>query len=277
VAFNLLFAAAEALIGIVSGSLALVADAGHNLTDVVGLGLGWAGTALGRSRPTSEHTYGFRKASVLAALFSAIMIVMAMGVIAWEAIRRFQSPAVPPGSTIMIVAGIGVVVNLLTALLFSKGRHRELNMKGAFIHMMADAGVSAGVVIAGLAVMLTDFPWIDPAVSLVIALIIVAGTWDLLKESFSLAVDGVPRGIDIAAVQSYLRKLPGVTGVHDLHVWGSSTTDTVLTAHLNVKPGEDESEILKQASEGLTREFGVGHTTLQIERDIPCPTNDPCN
>jgi cobalt-zinc-cadmium efflux system protein len=277
VIINLLFAGVEALAGIFIGSLALLADAGHNLTDVVGLGLGWVGIVLGRSRPTLDHTYGLRKVSILAALLSAVLILMAMGIIGWEAVQRFDSPVPPPAATIMIVAGVGVVINLATALLFVRGRREELNMKAAFLHMVADAAVSVGVVLAGLVVFYTGWAWVDPAVSLLIAGVIVIGTWDLLRESFTLAVDGVPRGIDLKAVQSYLRKLPGVTDVHDLHVWGLSTTETVLTAHLNVHSDEDEAEVLKRASEGLSRQFGVGHTTLQIERDIPCPTNDPCD
>lgn len=276
VALNLAYAGIEAGFGVFHNSLALIADAGHNLTDVAGLGLAWMGVWLTRSRPTRERTYGMRKASILAALFSSLLIVMAMGVIGWEAIGRFSDPIIPPGRTIMIVAGIGVLVNLATALLFVSGRKSDLNIKGAFLHMMADAAVSVGVVVAGFAVILTGWYWIDPVVSLLIAAIIVVGTWGLLRESLHLAVDGVPRNVDIAAVRNYLRELPGVTGVHDLHVWGSSTTETILTAHLSIGPNDDEESLLKSASTGLNTKFGVGHTTLQIERNTPCPASTPC-
>lgn len=275
VALNLAYAGIEAGFGVLYDSLALIADAGHNLTDVAGLGLAWIGVHLTRSRPTRERTFGLRKASILAALFSSLLIIMAMGVIAWEAVARFRDPITPPGQTIMIVAGIGVFVNIATALLFVRGRTHDLNIKGAFLHMIADAAVSAGVVATGLAVIVTAWSWIDPVVSLAIAAIVILGTWGLLSESLHLAVDGVPRNIDIAVVRKYLRKLPGVTGVHDLHIWGSSTTETILTAHLSIGPLEDEEPLLQLASEGLNTEFGVGHTTLQIERNTTCPAK-PC-
>ncbi|MFC2085801.1 cation diffusion facilitator family transporter [Bacteroidota bacterium] len=276
VALNLAYAGIEAGFGVLYDSLALIADAGHNLTDVVGLVLAWIGVVLGRSRPTGKRTYGFRKASILTALFSSLLIVMAMGVIAWEAVGRFGSQITPPGDTIMLVAGVGVVINVATALLFVGGRKHELNARGAFVHMLADAGVSAGVVVAGMAVVLTGWSWVDPVVSLVIAAIIVIGTWGLLRDSLHLAVDGVPRNVDLNAIRAFLSGIPGVKDVHDLHVWGSSTTETILTAHLNIGPQNDEIPVLKLASDGLNAKFGVGHTTLQIERNTPCPASKPC-
>lgn len=274
VVINLLFAAVEAGIGIWQGSLALVADAGHNVSDVFGLALAWVGLLLGRTKPTRERTYGLRKGSILAALGSSLLIVVAMAIIAWEALKRFQNPVVPPGETIMIVAAVGVAVNAATALLLAKRRSEDLNLKGAFLHMVADAAISAGVVAAGLAVLLTGWTWIDPAVSIVIAGVIIAGTWDLIKESLNLAVDGVPREVNIREIKDFLKGLPGVKGVHDLHVWGLSTTQSVLTAHISVESDEDQDQVLKSASEGLSSEFGLGHTTLQIEQNAPCPTDE---
>jgi cobalt-zinc-cadmium efflux system protein len=276
VVLNLIYAAGEALFGVLNNSLALIADAGHNLTDVVGLGLGWLGIVAAQTRPTLERTYGLRKASILAALLSSLLIVAAMGIIAWEAIGRLSDPSVPPGKTIMIVAGVGILVNLATAMLFLRRKDAELNMKAAFLHMVADAAVSAGVVGAGLAVILTGWHWIDPTASLIIAGIIVWGTWDLLRESLNLAVDGVPRGIDIANIRTYLRGLPGVIGVHDLHVWGASTVETALTAHVEINKEADSEALLREASQGINDRFGVGHTTLQIEQESPCPTDQSC-
>ncbi len=272
VALNVGFVAVEATFGILAGSLALLADAGHNLSDVLGLLLAWGAAYLVQRRPTRRRTYGWRKSSILAALFNAVILLVALGGIAWEAIRRFSHPAPVAGQTVIIVAAVGVVINTATALLFLSGRKHDLNIRGAFLHMAADAAVSVGVVAAGVAILLTGKTWIDPVVSLIITAIILVGTWGLLRDSFNLAMDAVPEGIDPQAVKDYLAGLPGVTGVHDLHIWAMSTTETALTAHL-VKPhAEDDDELIEKISAELHDRFSIEHTTLQWERgqEINC-------
>ena len=243
VALNVVYIAVEATYGILADSLALLADAGHNLSDVLGLLLAWGANYLARRKPTGRHTYGWRKSTILAALTNAIILLVAMGGIAWEAVQRFSDPLPVAGKTIIIVAAIGVVINTATALLFLSGRNQDLNIRGAFLHMAADAGVSAGVVLAGVVILSTGWLWIDPAVSLIITAIILAGHWGLLRDSFNLALDAVPTGIDPEAVKSYLSDLPGVKGVHDLHIWAMSTSETALTAHL-LKPDADDDDTL---------------------------------
>ncbi|MEM9659368.1 MAG: cation diffusion facilitator family transporter [Planctomycetota bacterium] len=271
VALNLAYVAVEAGYGLATGSLALLSDAGHNLSDVVGLLLAWGGHALAKVPPTSRHTYGWRFATVLAALSNALLLVAAVGAIAFEAISRFSAPVPIAGTPIIVVAAIGVVVNALTALLFWSGRKRDLNLKGAFLHMAADAGVSVGVIVAGLAISATGWAWIDPVTSLAIAAIIFVGTWGLLKESANLAIQGTPEGIEPHEVERCLAALEGVDGVHDLHIWAISTQETALTAHL-VKPRvEDDDELLRRAETELHERFGIEHTTIQIERNgIEC-------
>lgn len=266
VALNVGFVAVEAIFGILAGSLALLADAGHNLSDVLGLLLAWGASYLVQRRPTRRRTYGWRKSSILAALLNAAILLVAIGGIAWEAARRFSHPAAVAGQTVIIVAAVGVVINTATALLFLSGRKHDLNIRGAFLHMAADAGVSAGVVAAGAAILVTGRAWIDPVVSLIITAIIMVGTWGLLRDSFNLAMDAVPEGIDPEAVKGYLAEVPGVTGVHDLHIWAMSTTETALTAHL-VKPDTDDDDaLIKKISRGLHDRFSITHTTLQWER-----------
>ena len=266
IGLNVVYVAVEAVFGLMVGSLALLADAGHNLSDVIGLLLAWGAAYLSKFPPTERHTYGWRSSSILAALANALILLVAVGGIVWEAIRRFWEPQAVAGTTVMWVAGIGVVINTLTALLFLKGRREDLNIKGAFLHMAADAGVSLGVVLAGLAILLTGRQWIDPAVSLLVAVVIFLGTWGLLRDSFHLALQAVPSHIDLNEVREYLLGLPGVDAVHDLHVWAMSTTETALTVHL-VKPDtRNDDELLARLCRELHDRFGIEHTTVQLER-----------
>jgi cobalt-zinc-cadmium efflux system protein len=276
VGLNVAFVLAEAVVGLRVGSLALLSDAGHNLSDVLGLLLAWGAAALATRRPTARRTYGWRRSSILAALLNAVLLLVAMGALAWEAVGRFRDPAPVAGWNIVAVAAIGIVVNGATAWLFARGRHDDLNVRGAYLHMVADAAVSAGVVVSGLVILGTGWAWVDPAVSLVVAVVVVVGTWGLLRGSLDLALDAVPEGLDVAEVEAYLRTLPGVTAVHDLHVWGLSTSETALTAHL-VKPdpaGDDA--LLAEATHALQHRFGIVHTTLQWERDRAEACGDAC-
>jgi len=266
VALNVIYIVVEATYGFLAGSLALLADAGHNLSDVLGLLLAWGANYLVQRKPTERHTYGWRKSTILAALTNAIILLVAMGGIAWEAVQRFSDPSPVAGKTVIIVAAIGVVINTATALLFLSGRKTDLNIRGAFLHMAADAGVSAGVVLAGVVILTTGWPWIDPVVSLTITAIILVGTWGLLRDSFNLALDAVPAGIDPEAVKTYLSDLPGVTGVHDLHIWAMSTSETALTVHLVKPDARDDDALIEQASRELHDRFGIEHITIQWER-----------
>jgi len=264
---NSAFILAEVAFGLHARSLALLADAGHNLGDVLGLGLSWGAVVLGRRPPTERHTYGMRRASILAALGNAILLLVAVGAIALEAVQRLGRPQPVAGGVVMGIAGLGVVVNGVTALLFVRGHRDDVNVRGAFLHMAADAVVSLGVVVAGLLIVRTGWLWLDPAISLAIGGVIVWGTWSLLRESLHLAMDAVPPGIDPSAVEAYLRSLPGVASVHDLHIWAMSTTEVAMTGHL-VKPGvENDDALLRRASRELHDRFGIEHATLQLERD----------
>jgi cobalt-zinc-cadmium efflux system protein len=267
VALNVLYVLIEAGFGFVAGSLALLADAGHNLSDVLGLVLAWGGHYLAQLPPTARRTYGWRSSSILAALFNALLLLAAIGGIAWEAIRRFSAPEPLGGVTVMAVAAVGVAVNTATALLFLRGRKHDLNIRGAFLHMAADAAVSVGVVLAGWGILATGWYWLDPAVSLAIALVIFLGTWGLLKDSLNLAMHAVPENIDPGEVREFLAALQGVDEVHDLHIWAMSTTETALTAHL-VKPDVgDHDGFLRDVAHALHDRFGIEHATLQLERD----------
>lgn len=266
VGLNLAYVAVEATFGVLVGSLALLADAGHNLSDVLGLLLAWGAHYLGQLRPTERRTYGWRSSSILAAVFNGLILLVAVGGIAWEALERLWEPQPVAATVVMWVAGIGVVINTLTAMLFLRGRKNDLNIQGAFLHMAADAGISVGVVLAGLAIRLTGMTWIDPAISLVLAVVIFLGTWSLLRDSINLALHAVPEGIDLAEVRDYLTQLPGVTEVHDLHVWAMSTTETALTAHL-IRPDDGANDdFLHETCHELHERFGIEHTTLQVER-----------
>jgi cobalt-zinc-cadmium efflux system protein len=266
IVLNFGFVIAEAIFGLTADSLALLADAGHNLSDVAGLLLAWGASLLSRLRPTTKRTYGYRSTTIIAALVNAVILLVAVGGIAWESVQRFKSPAPAAGETIIIVAVIGVAINTVTALLFFAGRKKDLNIRGAFLHMASDAGVSVGVVLAGIGIMTTGWLWIDPLVSLVIVAIILVSTWGLLKESMNLALQAVPAGIDTEMVSDYLSCLPGVTAVHDLHIWAISTTETALTAHL-VKPDPiDDDVLITRVRRDLFENFGIDHMTLQWER-----------
>lgn len=275
VGLNLIYVAVEAGFGLATGSLALVADAGHNLSDVLGLLLAWGASAVAGRPPQGRLTYGWSKGSVLAALANAVLLLAAVGAIAWEAVRRLQSPEPLQGEVVAAVAAVGIAVNGATALLLMRAASHDLNTRGAFLHMVADAAVSAGVVVAGLLVLWTGRLWIDPAVSLLVALVIAAGTWSLLRESFALALDAAPEGTPVEEIRGYLAGLPGVTRVHDLHVWAMSTTATALTAHL-VRPAGSDDALLAEAAGVLKRRFGVEHVTLQVERDQDAACRGGC-
>ena len=266
VGLNSLFVAVELATGLVVGSLALVADAGHNAGDVVGLLLAWGASWLARRPPSGRYTWGLRRTTIYAALANAVLLLVACGVILWEAVHRLREPATVPGMVVLAVAAIGVVINTLTALLFIRGQH-DANVRGAFLHMAADAAVSAGVVVAGLAIAMTGLGWIDPVVSIVIAVVIVAGTWGLFRESVDLALDAVPRGVDPAAIRAALGAVDGVGEVHDLHVWGASTSETSLTVHLVVPDATRHAGVLEAATHRVRHDFGIAHTTIQIETE----------
>lgn len=265
IGLNGVFIVAEVIFGTRAHSLALTADAGHNLGDVLGLVMAWWATVLARGGPTPRRSYGLRRLSILAALGNAGFLLVAVGAIGWEAVIRLSHPAPVASGTVMAVAAIGIVINTGTALAFMAGRKDDLNIRGAFLHMMGDATASAGVVLAGLAIAVTGWLWLDPAVSLALALMIALGTWGLLRDSVNLALDAVPPGIDPTAVEAFLVSLPGVIGVHDLHIWGLSTTHVALTAHL-VKPDPgQEDDLLTHACRELHARFHIEHATLQIE------------
>ncbi|MGU3339828.1 cation diffusion facilitator family transporter [Methylobacterium mesophilicum] len=265
IALNVGFVAVEATYGVLANSVALLADAGHNLSDVLGLVVAWIATVLAKRAPSARYTYGMKGSSILAALFNAVFLLVAVGAIAWEAVQRFGEPAPVAGKTVMIVAAVGILVNGVTAWLFASGAKGDINIRGAFLHMAADAAVSAGVVIAGLVILYTGWTWLDPVVSLAIVAVIVWSTWGLLRDSLTLSLAAVPPGIDPAAVRSHLEGLPGVTALHDLHVWAMSTTETCLTAHLLMPGGRPDDAFLMDAAAGIRERFGIGHTTLQVE------------
>lgn len=274
VTLNLAFVAVEIIYGIKANSLALIADAGHNLSDVLGLLLAWGATTLARRLPSARRTYGMRRSSILAALANAVLLLVAIGAIAWEAVQRFSEPAPVSARVVIWVAAVGIAINAATALLFWAGRKSDLNIKGAYLHMAADAAVSAGVALAGLAIAMTGWLWLDPAISLMIVVVIFVGTWGLLRASVNLAMDAVPEGVDPGAVQSYLAGLPGITEVHDLHIWGMSTTEVALTAHLVRPDAETEDGFLVTTCRELHDRFGIEHATLQIERGSGAPACD---
>jgi cobalt-zinc-cadmium efflux system protein len=265
IVLNAAYIAFEVGYGIIGDSLALLADAGHNLSDVLGLLLAWAASAMARTRPTKRCTYGLRGSSILAALFNAILLLVSVGAIAWEAIRRFGEPAAVSGKIVIGVSIIGIIVNTITAWMFAAGRKGDLNIRSAFLHMAADAAISAGVVVAGIAILFTGKRWIDPVVSLIISAVIIWGTWDLLREAVSFALQAVPRRIDPDAVQRYLRELPGIREVHDLHIWPMSTTETAITAHLIKPDGAIDDGLLCQIKEELHARFSISHVTIQCE------------
>ncbi len=272
-ALNIGFVIVEATYGFLSNSTALLADAGHNLSDVFGLLVAWGASVLAKRAPTPRYTYGLRSSSILAALFNAMFLLTAVGAIAWEAVQRFASPEPVAGKTVMIVAAVGILINGVTAWLFASGRKGDINIRGAFLHMAADAAVSAGVVVAGGIILLTGRHWIDPAVSLVICVVIIWSTWGLLRDSVRMSLGAVPPDIDETAVRSYLERLPGVIELHDLHIWPMSTTETALTCHLVIPDGHPGDRFLMDACHELEHLFGIPHVTIQIETsaDTVCP------
>lgn len=274
IVLNTAFVAVEAFYGWQANSLALLADAAHNLGDVAGLVLAWAGALAGRVRPDARHTYGFKRASILAAFANAVLLLVAMGSLAWEAAGRLHAPPPTQGWTVMAVAGVGIVVNTATALLFMRDQH-DLNVRGAFLHMAADALVSAGVVIAGALTLWAGWTWLDPVASLVIAVVIVIGTWGLFRQSLHLLFDGVPEHVDLQEVTRFLQALPGVRQVSDLHVWamGTGQGEVALTAHLVMPDTPADDAFLAQATQELQRRFRITHTTLQATRR---PLMDGC-
>lgn len=269
IVLNLSFVILEVIYGRLSNSLALVADAGHNLSDVLGLALAWGAAGLARLSPTLERTYGFRRSSILAALINASVLLISVGAIAWEAIIRLKNPGSVEETTVIWVAAVGIAVNGGTALLFMAGRKADLNIRGAFMHLASDAFIALGVVLTGVTMLYTGWVWLDPIVSLVIVALITYGTWDLLRDSVNLALDAVPEGIDMNAVKEYLANLPTCVDVHDLHVWGMSTTETALTAHIVMTKAVCDDALLSKTSNELHDKFGIEHTTLQIEFGDP--------
>ena len=265
VALNVAFVVAETGFGIAAHSVALLADAGHNLSDVLGLLVAWAAALLSRSRPTRRFTYGLGASSILAALFNAMLLFVVVGAILLEAVQRLLAPAPVGGLIVILVAAAGIVVNGATALLFMSGRHGDLNVRGVFIHMAGDAGISAGVAVAGLIIMATGWYRLDPLVSVAIGLAILWSTWSLARDSIAMALSAVPPGIDAGKVRAALAALPGVASLHDLHIWPMSTTETSLTAHLLMPGGYPGDAFLMAACERLRHDFGIGHVTLQIE------------
>ncbi len=274
---NVIYIIIEFSSGLIINSMALIADAGHNLSDVLGLLLAWIATILIRTAPTKKRTYGFRKSTIIASLLNALILFVAVGAIIIESIRKFNNPSPIQGNTMMIVAGIGIIINSLTAILFFKGKEKDLNIRGAFLHMAADAAVSFGVLIAGLIITLTNWFWIDPIISLIIALVITIGTWNLLKDSFMLSMDAVPKNINLKEVESYLRSLDEVEDVHDLHIWGMSTTANALTVHLVVNRYPDNNKLIQKINDNLFHKFDIEHPTIQLELLSDTNNCEKCN
>jgi cobalt-zinc-cadmium efflux system protein len=264
-ALNLALVAIQIFYGVIAHSVALLADAGHNFGDALGLVIAWGAHGLSRLNPTARFTYGFRSASILAALLNSVILLVATGAIAWEAIERSFDPGEVAGLTVMVVAAIGIAINGFSAWLLMSGQEDDLNIRSAFLHLMGDAAVSVGVVVAGGAILLTNWNWLDPAVSIVISALIVWGTWGLLREAINRCLDAVPSEIDPKAVAEYLRGLPGVDDIHDLHVWAMSTTETALTCHLVMPNGHPGDEFLHQLDDQLRHKFRIAHPTIQIE------------
>jgi len=270
---NVLLVIVQVVYGLAANSMALVADAGHNFGDVLGLIIAWVAHAAARRPATERYTYGFRSASILAALLNGILLLLATGAIAWEAIGRLGAPSEVAGLTVVIVAAIGIAVNGASALLLMAGSKSDLNVRGAFLHLIGDAAVSFGVVAAGAAIMLTGWYWLDPVASLVVSALIVWSTWTLLREAIILSLAAVPPKIDPRAVRRYLEGLDGVSAIHDLHIWPMSTTETALTVHLEMPGGHPGDTLLMQAAHDLAHRFAIGHVTIQIEASTStvCP------
>jgi len=272
IVLNAGFVVAEVAYGVLSHSLALLADAGHNLGDVVGLALAWGATVLARVRPSKRRTFGYRRSTIVASVANALILLFVTGGLAWESVRRLFEPQLPQGRTMIAVALVGTVVNAASALLFLRGRERDLNLRSAFLHLASDAALALGVAMTGALILATGWLWLDPAVSIALALAILAGTWSLMKKSMNLMLDAVPEGIDPEKVKGYLATLAGVVEVHDLHIWAMSTTENALTAHLVMPTSACEPAFLATACRALHERFGIDHATLQIDpQDAPSP------
>jgi len=279
VALNIIFVLVEVTYGVLADSLALITDAGHNLSDVMGLLLAWGASYLAGKLPSLRRTYGYSRATILASMFSGLLLLAAVAVISWEAVNRFFTPSEPVGQTIMIVAGIGVFINAITAWFFVSGKDHDLNIRGAYLHMAADALVSLGVVVSGFVIWKFGLKWFDPLSSLLIAAVIFWSTWALLRDSLNLAVDAVPRDLDPVIIRDWLAAQPGVDGLHDLHIWPISTTHTALTAHLLMPEPPADDEFLHDLAMQLQEKFKISHATFQIERgdgDHPCLQSKTC-
>lgn len=263
---NLAFVLIEFTTGLLTNSLSLLADAGHNLSDIISLALAWGAVVLSRRKPSSRYTYGLRGTSIWAALFNALLLLLACGGIAWEAVLRLSSPQPVSSLPVIAVAAIGVLINTATALMFMRDNHKDLNRRGVYLHMLADAAVSLGVVASALLMMWTDWFWLDAATSLVIVVVIVAGTWGLLRDSVNMSLLAVPPSVDAAAVARHLRQCPGVTDMHDLHIWSMSTSETALTAHLVVPGARPGDDFYARLAADLEERFGIQHATVQVER-----------
>jgi cobalt-zinc-cadmium efflux system protein len=265
ITLNILYIIVEVIFGLLAGSMALLADAGHNLSDVLGLAVAWAGSELAKRPPSKRFTYGLGGSSILAALLNGLFLLLACGAIAWEAIERFSAPTPIASTTVIIVASLGIIINFGTAMLFVRGQKEDINIRGAFLHMMADAAVSAGVVIGGIAIYFTGLIWIDPLISLLIVALIFWSTWGLLSEAVRMSLAGVPRNIDVEEVLAYLSALPGVETVHDLHIWPMSTSETAMTAHLVLPEGHPGKGFIATVQKEMRRQFAIHHITIQIE------------
>ena len=267
ISLNLIFVIIEAGYGFYAGSLALLADAGHNLSDVLSLLLAWGAIFLATKAATKARTYGYRKVTILAALMSSVALFIALGAMSWEAINRLFEPQPVAGGIVIVVAMIGVVINTVTALLFMRGQKHDLNIRAAFLHMAADAGVSLGVVIAGVIMLYSENFWIDPLITLLIVIVVFLASWGLLRESMNQIIDSVPESVDIDAITAYLQGLASVQGIHDLHIWAISSSEVALTVHLLVDTQQIENEFLHNIQHHLQQQFGISHSTIQIERD----------
>lgn len=279
VALNVIFVVIEVSYGLIADSLALITDAGHNLSDVMGLLLAWGASYLAGKQPSIRRTYGYSRATILASMFSGLLLLAAVVVICWESVNRFFTPAEPAGQTIMLVAGIGVFINSITAWFFVSGKDHDLNIRGAYLHMAADALVSLGVVLSGFIIWKFGLKWFDPLSSLLIAVVIFWSTWGLLRDSLNLAIDAVPRGLDPKTIRNWLTAQAGVEGLHDLHIWPISTTETALTAHLLMPVSPADDDFLHHLAQQLRERFGISHTTFQVERgdgDHPCEQSQTC-
>jgi cobalt-zinc-cadmium efflux system protein len=273
---NLLFTLIEAICGVIANSVSLLGDAGHNLSDVLGLLLAWGAAYLVTKKSSDTYSFGYRRTTILAAMTNAIVLVFAAGFIGYESLQRLFEPSPIQTGTVMVVATIGIFINAGTALLFMKGAKKDLNIRGAYLHLAYDAVISAGVVVAAAVIYFTGWLWVDAIAGLLIVLVILLGTWGLLKDSVNLILDAVPQGIERASVKSFLEKIDGVTEVHDLHIWGMSTHENCLTAHLVMPENTlwDSEDSYATISRGLLQDFNIHHVTLQVEKDLDCPNND---